>query len=161
MWSMTFFLRLRNLISRCSCKVMQNFGTPVFLFHLWLPSKPSGGRATLVQQVRASQAVRDSCRRSHLFRTNIPDLSLSFLTLVYGADSKHLASTERYNFINSSKWAVFICVLYQQDCNASASKLTSFSENHVEGEVIKFRDLCIRMCITIMQQNVTTYFCTL
>jgi len=75
-----------------------------------LPSKPSGGRAALVQQVRVSPALRDSCRRQHLFRRNIPDLALFFLALVYVADSKHVASTERYNFINClNGGCVYLC----------------------------------------------------
>jgi len=62
--------------------------------------------------------------------------------------------------LTASTVVVFICVLYQQDCNASAPKLISLPKHHAGREVIKFRVLCVRMRITVLQQNVTTYSCT-
>jgi len=60
--------------------------------------------------------------------------------------------------LTASTGVVFICVLYQQDYSAYAPKLTSLSTHHAGSEEIKFRMLCIRMRVTIRQQNVTTCF---
>jgi hypothetical protein len=101
----------RNFLLLCSCKATQNFWHPCFLISPMTTIETKRREGSTGPAGEGNSSFKGQLQTVALFfRRNIPDLAFSFLSPIYGADSKHVASTERYNFINCLKGGcVYLC----------------------------------------------------